>query len=95
MSIVIVSTIILGVGIGLLIFFVVKSLVSPKQIAAIANLMKQGRYSMAAKGAKSLISRNPRNAVAHYYLGLCYLVDGKPELGLMEFKTVNQIGQFG
>ncbi|HPM72686.1 MAG TPA: tetratricopeptide repeat protein, partial [Spirochaetales bacterium] len=39
--------------------------------------------------------KEPRKAAAHYYLGKIYLAEGKPELALMEFKTVGDIGQFG
>ncbi len=45
--------------------------------------------------AKKIIARDPRNSDVHYFLGLAYLADGKPELGMMELRTVNQIGQFG
>jgi tetratricopeptide (TPR) repeat protein len=41
-----------------------------------------------------MISRDSRNPDLHYYLGLAYLADKKPELALMEFKTVNEIGNF-
>lgn len=44
---------------------------------------------------KQIVAKDPRNADAHFLLGLAYLEQEKPELALMEFKTVNQIGQFG
>jgi len=61
----------------------------------LASLLKQGKAQTAIKAAKSIISREPRNAEAHYILGQAYFADNKPELALMEYKSVNQIGVFG
>ena len=41
-----------------------------------------------------MITKDPRDFKAHYYLGKAYLADNKPELALMEFKTVNQTAIF-
>jgi tetratricopeptide (TPR) repeat protein len=88
---------ILFVGIALLalIIFLAKSLFSPKKIATLTNQVKQGKYSAAIRLAKQIIAKDPRNPEAHYMLGVAYREDGKPELALMEFKTVNQISRFG
>jgi tetratricopeptide (TPR) repeat protein len=87
--------IVLAIGIGLLGFFFVRSLLMPRQINAISELIKNGHTQAAAKAIRALIAKNPRHASAHYYLGLIYVAEGKGELALMEFKTVNQISQFG
>jgi tetratricopeptide (TPR) repeat protein len=92
---IIVLIIILGVVVGFVTFLVVKSVIKPKQVSTLAQLVKQNRNSQAVRVAKKIIGDDPRNADAHYLLGLAYLADDKPELALMEFKTVNQIGQFG
>ncbi|MCM1320501.1 MAG: tetratricopeptide repeat protein [Bacteroides sp.] len=81
---------ILVVGICFLFFFVVKSFIAPKQIGGIKKLIKQGKYSSAVKLAKRMITKDPRDFHARYYLGKAYLLDGKPELALMEYKTVNK-----
>ncbi len=86
---------VLGAGIGVLAFFLVKSVVAPKRVEMIASLLKQGKVQSASKAAKVIIAKEPRNAVAHYLLGQAYLADNKGELALMEYKTVNQIGMFG
>lgn len=85
---------ILGTGVTVLLVFVVKSLVAPKKIAGLQKLISDGKYSTAIKQAKTLISRNPRDFEARYLLGKAYLGDGKPELALMEFKTVNATAVF-
>ncbi|GAB1481522.1 tetratricopeptide repeat protein [Treponema sp.] len=86
--------IVLGVGIGFLAFFIVRSVLLPKRVEMLAALLKQGKTQAAAKAAKAIISRDPRNAEAHYILGQAYQAENKGELALMEYKTVNQIGSF-
>lgn len=95
MPLVIALIIILGVGIGLFTFFLVRSIIAPKQVASLQNALKQGKPALVVRIAKQMVSKNPRNAEAHYFLGLAYQAQNKPELALMEFKTVNQIGSFG
>lgn len=87
--------IILGAGIGILLIFIIKSLIAPKRVALLQTLLKQGKTQAAIKAAKSIIAKEPRNQEAHYFLGQAYMAEGKPELALMEYKTVNQIGIFG
>ena len=85
---------ILGLVITSVIFFVVKAAMAPKKISTLSDLVKAGKGAQAIKMAKAILLKSPRNPEAHYFLGLAYLADGKAELALMEFKTVNQIGLF-
>ncbi|MDR2257564.1 MAG: tetratricopeptide repeat protein [Treponema sp.] len=87
--------IILGVGAGFLIFFVIKSLIAPHKVEALADLIKKGRIQTTIKTAKRIIIRDPKNAEAHYYLGMAYHKESRDELALPEFKAVNQIGISG
>jgi tetratricopeptide (TPR) repeat protein len=87
--------IILGVGVCFLIFFVVKSLIAPHKVEALADLMKKGKIQTIIKAAKRIIVRDPKNAEAHYYLGMAYHKENRDELALPEFKAVNQIGISG
>lgn len=84
------------VGAVVIFFFVilVKNILAPKRAAQLATLYKQNKIGAATKLAKQLLAKDSRNPDAHYYLGLCYLADSKPEIALMELKTVNQIGMF-
>ena len=50
--------------------------------------------SQAIRSAKQVLAKDPRNVEAHYILAQAYAQDGKSELALMEYKTVNQIGDF-
>jgi Tfp pilus assembly protein PilF len=95
MSFIIVVILILGVGVGALSIFIVRMIASPRQSKAIAEALKQGRTAVVVRSAKALIAKDPRNASAHWYLAQAYQAEGKPELALMELKSLNQIGQFG
>ena len=81
---------VLLVLIGFLLVFIIKTFAAPKKIEGIQKYIKQGKYSAAIKLAKSMITKDPRDFKAHYYLGKAYLADNKPELALMEFKTVKK-----
>lgn len=69
-------------------------LLTPKKISTLADLVKQGKTTAATRAAKNILSKEPRNIEAHFLLGKAYLLEEKPELALMEFKTINQIGNF-
>ncbi len=81
---------ILAVGICFLAWAIIKSLMQPKKLDSIVKLIKQGKFSAAQKMAKAMIAKDPRDYLAHYYLGKAYLADKKNELALMEYKVVNQ-----
>lgn len=85
---------ILGTGVLVLLVFLTKSLLVPKKIEGIAKLLNSGKYSQAIKQARMIITHNPRDAEARYLLGKAYLSDGKAELALMEFKTVDETAIF-
>jgi len=95
MQVGIILIIIFGTTVGVLIFFLLKSISTPKKTAALLVMVRQGKNAAAIRAAKQILTKDPRNAEAHYMLGLAYLQDNKPELALMEMKTVNQISQFG
>ena len=86
------SLIVICVLIALVAFvvvFIVKNVAAPSKTDALPKMIKDGKLVAAQRAAKAAISKNPRNYVAHYYLGLAYLKDGKDELAFMEYKTVN------
>lgn len=95
MSFVVILIIILGVVVGFLSWFIVRMVAAPRQAKAVQDQLKQGRVNAAIRSAKALVAKDPHNGEAHWFLGLAYLADGKPELALMELKQVGQIGQFG
>ena len=84
------------VGIAFLLFIIlfIKSLASPRRISTINNLIKNGKYQSAIKTGKQLLIKDQTNPELHYLLGQAYKLDGRPELALMEFNKVNELGQF-
>lgn len=81
--------------ISTLILVLVKNAVSPKKLEAIPKLLKQGKNLQAIKIAKQIIAKDPKNYLAHYYLGKAYIKDNSPDLALMEYKTVDENALFG
>ncbi len=91
---IIVFIIILGIVVGVLTIFIVRSYLTPRKIASISGLVKDGRTKTAIRVSKQLLAKDTRNCDLHYLLGRAYLKENKPELALMEFRTVNQLGTF-
>ncbi len=92
---VVIIILILGGLVGFLSWFIIRMMAAPRQTKAIADLIKQGRFQAAIRAAKAVTAKDTRNAEAHWLLGKAYMGDGKPELALMEYKHVNQLGSFG
>lgn len=86
---------VLSVFVIALIFFVLKSTLAPKKLESVPKLIKQGKIQNAVKLAKQIISKDPKNYKAHYYLGKAYLSENKPELAIIEYKLVNENALFG
>lgn len=95
MPAVIALIIIFGTAIGVITIFLIKTVIAPKRVTTLVEYYRQSKYSAAIRMARQIIAKEPRNSEAHYLLGLSYIADNKPELALMELKTVNQIGKFG
>jgi len=85
---------IVGIVIFIFIILLVKSLLVPRKISSINNLIRNGRYNSAIKSAKQLLIKDQANSELHYLLGTAFQMDGKPELALLEFIKVNELGRF-
>ncbi|MFP4179735.1 MAG: tetratricopeptide repeat protein [Spirochaetaceae bacterium] len=94
MPVIIVLIVILGIGIGVFTYFLIRSIIAPKQIDTLFKQMEQGKSAAVARTAKQILTKQPRSVDAHYLLAKAYLNQDKPELALMELKTVNEIGIF-
>ncbi|MCL2705200.1 MAG: tetratricopeptide repeat protein [Spirochaetaceae bacterium] len=92
MYIVIIS--IVGIAAILFIILLLKSFLFPRKILTLNNLIKNGKYQSAIKIGKQLISKDQTNPELHYLLAQAYNLSGKPEIALMEYNKVNQIGNF-
>ena len=91
----IVAVCVLAVFIIGLVFFIIKSSIAPKKVDSIPKLIKQGKTQNAIKIAKQILAKDPKNFIAHYYLGKAYLKENKPELAIIEYKLVNENALFG
>ena len=94
-SFAIVAVCVLGIFIIGLLVFIIKSSVAPKKVDSIPKLIKQGKTQNAIKMAKQILAKDPKNYIAHYYLGKAYLKENKPELAIIEYKLVNENALFG
>ncbi|MDA3957912.1 tetratricopeptide repeat protein [Oceanispirochaeta sp.] len=94
MSIIIILIIVFGTAVSVFTFFIVKSVLAPKKVASLADLVKQNKNTQAIRTAKHIISNEPRSSEAHYLLAKALEQDGKAELALMEMKTVSHINEF-
>ncbi|MCL1817849.1 MAG: tetratricopeptide repeat protein [Spirochaetaceae bacterium] len=87
--IIIASVVVLGI-----LGFVIKMLVAPQKVSTLANMVRQRKNTAAIRVAKKLLAKDSKNMEAHYLLGMAYLGDSKPELAVIEMRTVNQAGVF-
>jgi len=85
---------IVGIATILFIILLLKSFLFPRKIITLNNLIKNGKYQSAIKIGKQLIHKDQSNPELHYLLAQAYNLSGKPEIALMEYNKVNQIGNF-
>jgi tetratricopeptide (TPR) repeat protein len=83
--------IVLAVGTAFLAAFVIKQFLFSKGTEALPLLIKRGKTGLAIKSAKQILSKDSKNAEAHYYLGLAYVAEKKEDLAYREFKILNQL----
>ena len=87
--------IILVVGIGVLVFFLVKNLVLPKKAAAARNYLNRNDLLKAIRSAKAAIEKDSTDVEAHYLLGKAYLADKREELAFKEYRSASRLGIAG
>lgn len=92
MNIVPIIIVVLIAIVGVIAFFVVKSVILPKRAADAANQLGRNKVLQAVKTAKAAIEADPKNAEAHYLLGKAYLADKRNEQAFREFKSVSRLG---
>jgi len=87
--------IVLAVGIGFLVFFIVRSVTVPRRTDQIAGFLQRGKTQIVIKAAKAILAKDPKNADAHYFLGKAYLLEKKDDLAFTELKSLSQSGAVG
>jgi tetratricopeptide (TPR) repeat protein len=83
--------IVLALGFGFLLVFLLRLFLAPRRVEALGGLIRQGKTGLAIHSAKRLIARDSKNAEAHYYLGLAYHAEKKDEDAYREFKILNRL----
>jgi tetratricopeptide (TPR) repeat protein len=94
MSVLLILIIVFSVVVLGILIFVIKSIAAPQKVATVANLVRQRKNTAAIRVAKKILAKDSKNMEAHYLLGFAYLGDNKPELAIIELRTVNQAGTF-
>jgi tetratricopeptide (TPR) repeat protein len=82
----------LVVGIGFLIFFIIKKVILPKRTVPAGNSLNRNELLKVMRSAKAAIEKDPQNAEAHYLLGKAYMADKREEQALREYKSANRLG---
>ena len=77
-------------GLVIVLFLIIKKVISPKKISALKSYMKEENYKAAVNLAKEIINKDKTNIEAHYYLGEAYYQQTRYELALVEFKLVDK-----
>ena len=77
-----------------IVFIIFKAVLAPRRTEYINQLINQGRIRQAVRLAKQMLIKNSNDMNAHYFLGKCYLKEGKNELALMEYKHAAKINHF-
>ena len=84
--------IILSVGIGFLLVFLVKNIILPRRVAAAGDLFDKNKILQAIRTAKAAIEKDPQNAEAHYLLGKAYLADKRYEQAFRAYRSAGRLG---
>jgi len=95
MSIQIVIILILAVGIGILLFYLVKNVILPKKEAAAQDFLGKNENLKAMRAAKAAIEKDPKNAEAHFLLGKAYLADKRDDQAFREYRTASRLSITG
>jgi len=95
MDITLVIIIVLTVGIGFLIAFIVKSVILPRRAVAAVDQLNRSKRLQTIRAAKAMIENDPKNVEAHYLLGKAYLADKREEQAFREFKSASRLGITG
>lgn len=79
---------------GLIIFYVVNTLVLPKRIEEIARMIDAGQTKMAIRKLSELIEKDDRNAYAHFLMAEAYSKEGNTQYATVEYRQVLKLGRF-
>jgi tetratricopeptide (TPR) repeat protein len=90
----IILIVIVGAAVTLFTVLLVRNLAAPRKVSSLEKLLKQGRTRQVIAGAKRILSGDPRSTDARYLLALSYLREERPELAMIEIRSINDSGRF-
>ncbi len=79
---------------GLIIFYVLNTVVFPKRIEEIAKMIEAGQTKLAIRKLNELIEKDDRNAYAHFLMAKAYFLEGNQQYAIVEFRQVLKLGRF-
>jgi tetratricopeptide (TPR) repeat protein len=79
---------------GIIVFYLVNTLVLPKKIDEIARMIENGQAKAAIKKLNDLIEKDDRNAYAHFLLARAYSVEKNSQYAIIEYRQVLKLGRF-
>lgn len=85
---------VIGVVIVCLVIVIAKALMAPKKAEGVRKLIRQGKIDQAIKLARSILSRDPKDFVVHYYLARAYIVAKRFTEALSEYDMINDNALF-
>ena len=83
-----------GAGFTVFVFFVLRTVISPKKLRHIESLLADNNVKAAIRHVKMLLAKNERNSDAHWWLGECYRAENRPELAVVEYRYITNTGNF-
>jgi tetratricopeptide (TPR) repeat protein len=81
-------------GFVIVLFFIIKRMISPKRISALKNYLKEENYKAAINLAKEIINKDRGNIEVHYYLAEAYYQQSRYDIALAEFKFAEKSGSY-
>ncbi len=79
---------------GIIVFYLVNTLVLPKKIDEIARMIENGQIKAAIKKLNDIIEKDDRNANAHFLLARAYSAENNSQYAIIEYRQVLKLGRF-
>jgi tetratricopeptide (TPR) repeat protein len=79
---------------GIIVFYIVNTLVLPKKIDEIARMIESGQTKAAIKKLNDIIEKDDRNAHAHFLLARAYSAENNSQYAIIEYRQVLKLGRF-
>jgi len=79
---------------GLIIYYVLNTIVFPKKIDEIATMIEAGQTKLAIKKLTEIIEKDDRNPHAHFLMAEAYAKEGNSQYAIVEYRQVLKLGRY-